>query len=317
MMLSKCDPFPRTFWPPIRERKPQPPRQRMTIAAGFRFHDGLLLCADTQITTPGYMKQAASKIVPISFVSNGGSKALFAITGSVPFAHMAIEHCRRSLANLPPEQMTTADMMIALEDTIQGFCDDHLFRHPHHERGLLTVEMLVAIWSHLDKNLTMLAARENAVNIVHDYECLGAGQFLTNYLIPKIFRHSSMGLADTVHIALHVLRETKNYVDSCGGGSEIIVLRKDGTFGMPDAIDFASGEQISQAFDDAMRRVFVQASDINTTEKHLREEFEMAFTIVQLARQQLIERHQESVAHGDGSLRTITEHIVDRKVIKS
>jgi hypothetical protein len=82
----------------------------MTIAAGFRFAGGVLVYADTQITSPGYMKQPGSKIVPISIESNGGSKALFAITGPVPYAHMAIEHCRRALASHPPEQMTTADI---------------------------------------------------------------------------------------------------------------------------------------------------------------------------------------------------------------
>ncbi len=42
----------------------------MTIAAGFRFSDGLLLCADTQITHTSYMKLNDSKIVAIDFASN-------------------------------------------------------------------------------------------------------------------------------------------------------------------------------------------------------------------------------------------------------
>ncbi len=34
----------------------------MTIAAGFRCSDGLVLCADTLVTVPGVYKQAKSKI---------------------------------------------------------------------------------------------------------------------------------------------------------------------------------------------------------------------------------------------------------------
>lgn len=288
----------------------------MTIAAGFRFSDGVLVCADTQITTPGYMKQSASKIVPISFDSNGGSKALFAITGSVPFAHMAIEHCRRSIAAHIPEQMSTADIMISIEDTLQGFFEDHLFKHPHYQGGNITVEMIIAVWSHIDKNLTLLAARENAVTIVRDYECLGAGQFLTNYLLPSIFRHSGMNQSDTVHIALHVLRETKNYVDACGGGTEIVVLRKDGTFAMAEPIEYLSGEQVSEAYAEAIKRLFVVSADMETTEDDLHREFETALLIVQGTRRKLIQKYGEHM-HISESMTKLREIILDRKIIKS
>jgi 20S proteasome alpha/beta subunit len=298
------------------ERKRPIQRPRMTISAGFRFSDGVLVCADTQITTPGYMKQSASKIVPISFDSNGGSKALFAITGSVPFAHMAIEHCRRSLAAHVPEQMSTADMMISIEDTLQGFFEDHLFRHPHYQSGSITVEMVIAIWSHIDKNLTLLAARENAVTLVRDYECLGAGQFLTNYLVPTIFRHSGMELAHAVHIALHVLRETKNYVDSCGGGTEIIVLGKDGTFRIPDSIDHVLGENISKTYGEAMKRLFVESADLNSTDEHLRKEFDAALMLIQATRRRILEE-QSSQVHGPDAFAKMLAMMLDRKIIKS
>ena len=121
----------------------------MTIAAGFRFADGLLLCADTQLTVAQFAKLSGSKIVPIDFESNGGSKVVFALTGSVPYAHMAIEHCRRALAAQPPEQMASADIALTIEDTLEGFCQDHLYKHPAFERGELPVQMLVGVWSHL------------------------------------------------------------------------------------------------------------------------------------------------------------------------
>jgi 20S proteasome alpha/beta subunit len=316
MILFKREPI--IYRPSFSERQRPIQRPRLTIAAGFRFGDGVLVCADTQVTTPGYMKQSASKIVPIDFQSNGGSKALFTITGSVPFAHMAIEHCRRALAAHPPQQMTTADMMISIEDTLQGFFEDHLFRHPNYQNGSITVELIIGIWSHVDHNLTLLSARENAVSIVRDYECLGAGQFLTNYLLPKMFRHSGMGLADTVHIAMHVLRETKNYVDSCGGGTEIIVLRKDGSFAMAESIDHASGEQISEAYHEAIRRLFLAASDITTTEADLRLEFDSAFMILQATRERLIERHKQGGEESVESVRALRKRILDDyKIIKS
>src|SRR5579864_2414280 len=136
----------------------------MTIAAGFRFADGLLLCADTQITHASYMKLSNSKIIPINFASNGGSKAVFAITGSVPYCHMAVEHCRRELASNQPEKMSSSEMMMSIEEALEGFCQDHLWKHPQFERGEINVQMLIGTWSHVDNMLTLLATRENAVN---------------------------------------------------------------------------------------------------------------------------------------------------------
>ena len=117
--------------------------------------------------------------------------------------------------------------------------------------------MLIGMWSHVDKALTLLATRENAVNRVRDYECLGAGQFLAHYLIPTLYRHPSLGLNDAANIALHVLKETKEYVDSCGGGSQLIVLRKDGQFSNVGYADLESGEAISVAFKEAVKRLLI------------------------------------------------------------
>lgn len=264
----------------------------MTIAAGFRFAEGLLLCADTQITSPGYMKLNDSKIVAIDFASNGGSKAAFALTGSLAYCHMAVEHCRRELASNAPDKMSSSEMMISIEDALEGFCEDHLFKHPAFERGEISVQMLIGTWSHVDKILTLLAARENAVNVIRDYDCLGAGQFLAHYLVPTLFRHAMMGLADATNIAHHVLRETKSYVDSCGGGSQLIVLHKDGTLANISHSTIRTGETMSAAFKEAVKRLLVCSADLTLEKDKLKAEFELAFEIVQASRNQLLDEQK-------------------------
>jgi 20S proteasome alpha/beta subunit len=268
----------------------------MTIAAGFHFADGLLLCADTQITQASYMKLHNSKIVAIDFASNGGSKAIFALTGSVPYCHMAIEHCRRELASNPPNKMSSSEMMISIEEALEGFCQDHLYKHPGFERGEISVQMLIGTWSHADNMLTLLATRENAVNVVRDYECLGAGQFLAHYLIPTLFRHSSMALDDATNVAFHVLKETKEYVDSCGGGSQVIVLNKDGKFKHAGYAALRRGESMSEAFKEAIRRLLVCSADLNATEEQLKKEFDMALLIINSSREQLRRENQTGLS---------------------
>ena len=68
------------FWEPREKRQPG---DDMTIAAGFRFAQGVMLCADTQQTTPGVMKVNASKIVREDLTAKGGGQLVFALSGSV------------------------------------------------------------------------------------------------------------------------------------------------------------------------------------------------------------------------------------------
>lgn len=288
----------------------------MTIAAGFRFADGLLLCADTQITSPSYMKLNDPKIVAIDFVSNGGSKAAFALTGTMAYCRMAVEHCRRKLAERAPNQMSSLEMMVAIEEALEGFCQDHLYKHPAFERGEIQVQMLVGMWSHLDNTLTLLATVENAVTVVRDYECLGAGQYLAHYLIPTLFRHDSMAQKDAANIALHVLKETKEHVDTCGGGSQLIVLRNDGNFSSVGYSSLRGGEMMSAAYKDAVRRLLVVCGDLATTDEQLQEEFDTAELTMRAARKQLIASNEKDDGLMD-ALAKLADATFERWIIRS
>jgi hypothetical protein len=98
-----------------------------------------------------------------------------------------------------------------------------------------------------------------------------------------------MGLGDASNIAHHVLKETKAYIDTCGGGSQLIVLRKDGTFGNISHSTIKVGETMSEAFKEAVRRLLVCSADLSMTDEKLQEEFELAFQIVSGARKHLLD----------------------------
>jgi len=227
---------------------------------------------------------------------------------------MAVEHCRRELASNAPGKMSSSEMMISVEEALEGFCQDHLYKHPAFERGDISVQMLIGTWSHLDKMLTLLATRENAVNVVRDYECLGAGQFLAHYLVPTMFRHSSMPQDDATNIALHVLKETKEYVDTCGGGSQLIVLGTDGKFRNVGYAALRRGEIMSEAFKEAIRRLLVWSADLNTTEEHLKREFDMALRIIKSSREQLRKDNQMPASE---TFTKLDEANLERWIIRS
>ncbi len=272
----------RQSWKPTQERRAG---DKMTIAAGFHFAHGILLCADTQHTVPSMMKLNASKIVRQDLTARGGGQLVFALSGTVAYAHMAIDHCTRAILEKPPRERTGGGLRVALEEAIENFYQHHMYPHPRYgyNDGPM-LQLLIAARSDIDSTLALYATSETAVTEVIDYECVGAGAFLSNYLIPTLFRHSRMGLNDAGNIAIHVLRETKLYVDSCGGGSEFVVLDKDGKMSKVGHYDIAQGEALSEGFSTAVRRLLVVSADLETTTQKLREEFDMAFTIIEAFR---------------------------------
>jgi len=83
-------------------------REAVTIAAGFRFADGVVLCADTQITYQGVAKVSGTKIFPFEFKRNG-SRAVFTFSGDLKYAKGGITKCVRAIAKLHSSAVSLSD----------------------------------------------------------------------------------------------------------------------------------------------------------------------------------------------------------------
>lgn len=262
----------------------------MTIAAGFKFADGVLLCADTQHSAAGWMKLDASKIKPFDLRNRGGGQLAFALSATnVPYAHMAIDHCVRAIVSMKPKERTTGGMYLKLLETLEEFYQAHVYPHPSfREDGVPGFNLLAAVRSDVDKTLNLYSADTTALNEVQKYDCIGSGGFLAHYLVPRIFWHDKMALKDAANVAIHILRETKSYVEGCGGNSEFLALHKDGKFGRVENFDISSGEHISSGFMQAIRRLFIVAADLDTTPERMNQEYAMLRTTIDAYRRMKI-----------------------------
>ncbi len=253
----------------------------VTIAAGFRFHDGVLLCADSELST-GAMKLYASKLIPCDLSGQGGGQFVFAICGSAPYARMAVDKCIGVIKTKKPKDRTGAGLRLAIEEAIETFHETHIFHHPlFHQGGGPDFQLLIAARSEVDKTLFLYTSNDAAVNEVEDYECVGAGSFLTHYLVGTMFHHKQMAMPDVANIAIHVLRETKGYVETCGGNSHFIALYRSGEISPIAHWDVSLKEDFSDIFKGAMNRLFVWAADLNATAEQLRKEFHLSYTVIQ------------------------------------
>jgi 20S proteasome alpha/beta subunit len=244
----------------------------VTIVAGFHFTDGVLICADTEITET-YAKYQGSKIRGYDIgPSKPGDKVVFAITGSVPHAERAIQLCGNALsekARTAPNEMTNDAIQSCIEHEIAQFYQQRIFTHPLYGQGRQDepgFDLLVGVWSHVTGRTSLFATREDVVTLVRNFECLGIGSYFARYISQNLFRYN-LSLSEVVLLATHILQQTKNNVPNCGKRSEFMVL-KSGDMSAKSAMEISLGEQYSDSY---VRLMSSLLFDLANTDKDFEE----------------------------------------------
>jgi hypothetical protein len=112
--------------------KPQfkrlPKRNAVTIIAGFNFHRGIVLCADTKHTAA--MKLDASKIFTKEYWAGDPkfqtkARSAIAYAGSMRYARMAIRKIEDRIDVL--DSPTISDMTAEIETVLKDIHENHLY----------------------------------------------------------------------------------------------------------------------------------------------------------------------------------------------
>jgi 20S proteasome alpha/beta subunit len=197
----------------------------MTIVAGFRVKDGVVLCSDTQYTGAAKIYQKKLFHLPI-----GTDHYVFGLAGHEPNGKMAIDECEDALSDLKPGEHTTRRMKNVLRCAVKPVIDDYVLARPAYEREVLEFSLLVGCHAADGPSAghKLFAVRSNGVvNNIEDYECLGTGSYLGHYLLKPSF-HEFMSLDATMLLASQALRAAKDYDASCGGPSSFEVIMSNG-----------------------------------------------------------------------------------------
>ena len=249
----------------------------MTIAVGFCFQNGVLICADTEMTDSA-AKYASPKIFPYAFGGGQGRKptqVVFAITGSLSRATRAVELCARALSTMQrkcPLEMNNEGIQNCLEETLRAFHEKHIFPHPHYgSDDAPWVGLIIGLWSTVTGRTSLLTTDEEIVKTVHDYHCLGIGSYFARYACAGLFKQN-MSLRDIHLLAIHVLQQTKNNVPNCGKQSQFIALT-DGKISPPSYLDVSLGETYSDDFIQLMNGLLFKLADPDEPLKNIVDTF--------------------------------------------
>jgi 20S proteasome alpha/beta subunit len=234
--------------------------KRMTIVAGFKVHDGILLCSDTQYT--GAEKVNKQKLFPEPI---DGHSYVFALAGHEPNGKMAMEECQEAIKAILPERRTLKTVKSALRVAVKPIVDGYVLSRSADQRDALAFEILVGCWIPNGVGHQLFSiGRNGSVNTVKEYECFGSGSYLGHYLIRPSYSYF-MPMEAMMVFAADALRCAKLYDAACGGPSSFVLVGKDGGW-RSVLYDFHGAEEFLHQYDFYARELLYYAAPQNTSD---------------------------------------------------
>jgi 20S proteasome alpha/beta subunit len=229
----------------------------MTIAAGFKCSDGIVLAADTEYTL-NTVKIYGPKIFELPGAIHDPHVVL-AGAGDVPFIQMTVELLDRELAKLQSvPQSSHQKAETAIRTTVANLHDGFLPPHPQpHEPS---VDLLIAVWS-ADGGVKLWTSSSTAVAEVRDppYRLLGYGLDLASCLIEPLKQEWATTVTASA-LAVYILKATKRFTQYCGGETDICILDANGNFRREDMDHIKAEEEFFSRLENSVSALLLPAT---------------------------------------------------------
>jgi hypothetical protein len=190
----------------------------MTIAASFCCSDGVVLCADSQLTFPEMLKYADSKL---RIGKDLRCVPVFVFCGDIDYQKQCSSHF---LAALSEAEREGRSLQAALEASALEMHRTYYEAYPNPE-DKLQASMFVSVFTGTRRTVHKIWGPK--VSVVERMECLGAGMYLAQSLSSTYWEFGN-DMKRTALAATYILSDVKRYVDGCGGSSQIICLSNKG-----------------------------------------------------------------------------------------
>jgi len=158
----------------------------------------------------------------------GGDQYVYALAGNYGVGKMAIQKCHDAITDLKDEKRNLTSIRDSLAWAVNWVNTEYVDTRPESERDGARFDLLIATWTSDTRTAELFATRGAAFVQEEEYQCIGTGQYLGHYLIRQVFR-SSMSIRKVTLLAIQALAAAKEFDEYCGGVSQLIVLRPDGS----------------------------------------------------------------------------------------
>ena len=206
----------------------------MTIIAGFKCNEGVVICADTQETV-GAVKRHVPKL---RYEDHTPHPAMRILGSAVPKNDMAVAFC--GAANNGPFIDKLVDLAwgdAQATDSLEEACQaiEESIKDTYREFGRIyqpgycpEAELIYGV--KMTGKTKLFYALGPVVNEKEGYSSGGVGIYMADFLASRMYTRY-LQLSQCLVLAAYVLFQAKEHVEGCGGNSEIAILRNDGTSG--------------------------------------------------------------------------------------
>ena len=200
----------------------------MTIVAGFRCIDGLVLCADSQESRGKFTKREIPKIAwspsePIIGPPTGNHRLLIAGAGFGPLIDKCVAVMSKAAIDGNGLHSTTLEK---IEESISELISNLWEIYP--SDACPQVELIFALWTR-DGRLDLYKATGPIVNRIGDaYETAGCADDLSTYICDRAL-NNPIGIREGIPLALYMLEHVKDRVKGCGGESHVFSISNNGS----------------------------------------------------------------------------------------
>jgi len=227
----------------------------VTIAAGFCCQDGIVLCADTQETIPGYLKSSTQKLFRYEL---DHLTASFTGSGDSILIDMEVQEIVEAFAlkKVSDWHQAKNEIKSVLAEIFKKRISPYA---AFKEEPRPNAQLLIAL--QFDDSALLFRTTGTFVKYVTGAECVGVGDILFYALRDRLY-HETYTLAQTSRLAIHILNRVKQNTDGCGGNTDMLLLRSTGRklAGIPTD-DIADLETKFDGFDDAVKKLLLTFPD--------------------------------------------------------
>lgn len=221
----------------------------MTIAAGLKASDGIVLCSDSQLTVPQYMKFQGRKLFSISSEPEGSWAVGLTYSGDPERIDRIHDIMREKL-----EGHQTVDKSFVKACFVEAL---------HEVRASIVnssdnIDAMCAL-SIKDEPMHLLSGKNGVVTEQPEILFLGAGDSsLMKHLEELLDARFLADVSTAVVTGAYIIEQISAYVDLCGGKLQMIVL-KNGKVNYLTSAEITKISLVSKTLGNFMKKSFVYA----------------------------------------------------------
>jgi hypothetical protein len=257
----------------------------MTIAIGMLYNEGVLMCADSLVTS-GTLGSYQSKILGYRI---DGADVIFALAGNVELAESAWQLCGQELVKKAGTKQTSQQIANSLRPILAKEYQENVFGPG---------------WTHDNDYKFVIAIRPDGAktDLFHTYaktlrksrkggECIGAGDDLARFLLTWV-RHASLPADKLADAAAYIVGTLKAQMPGVIGGSNLIMkLSDEGDLQFYRRSDLQLIEQYGPTFDIESYNLLWKFLDTTVEESKFAEEIDGYSKRMSYWRKQYKEKH--------------------------